>query len=433
LDLLKLDACHPDDKPLWWLVLRWMKVMFLKIARSYHVRPLLLTVAPMSFGILLGFWIGRRPSQSKSHRPEQTHHESKNGIQKVQQRQRIHQLPFGRWAGFLCASWYRLVLVYYFRTSQIITSTLCVNGSPKSDNTTAKINACPIMDSTNIFVSNCGNEDGNCTGDFSDDVRTGLVTRENEARNFLKSNEGTKRESDVPAERVPRHVAVIMDGNRRYGKLKYGSVAKGHWDGSSKLVEFAKWCIAEDIAVLTVFAFSSENWKRDPSEVASLMQIFIKYCEELRVEAIKQNFKIKVLSTDFEQIPRDVLIGVKRMVKETQHCDGMIMNICLSYGSRGEIVGVTKSIVEDVLREKLDPKDINENTIGERLLTHNCGGDPDLLIRTSGEVRISNFLLWQLAYTELFFVDKPWPAIEKDDLLEVIRAYAKGRNRRYGK
>ena len=121
------------------------------------------------------------------------------------------------------------------------------------------------------------------------------------------------------------------------------------------------------------------------------------------------------------------------MVNETQYCNGMIMNICLSYGSRGEIVGATKLIVEDVLRETLDPETIDENTIEERLLTHNCGGDPDVMIRTSGELRISNFLLWQLAYTEFFFVEKPWPAMEKNDLLEVIRNYAKGRSRRYGR
>lgn len=121
------------------------------------------------------------------------------------------------------------------------------------------------------------------------------------------------------------------------------------------------------------------------------------------------------------------------MVDETKNCNGMIMNICLSYGSRDEIVGATKSVIDDVLKDKLDPKSIDEKTIGERLLTYNSGGDPDVLIRTSGEVRISNFLLWQLAYTELFFVSKPWPMIEKDDLLEVIRTYAKGRNRRFGK
>ena len=127
------------------------------------------------------------------------------------------------------------------------------------------------------------------------------------------------------------------------------------------------------------------------------------------------------------------MLGIKKMVEETQNCDGMIMNICLSYGSRGEIVKATKSVINDVLQEKLDPKNINENTIKERLLTHSCGGDPDVLIRTSGEIRISNFLLWQLAYTELFFVNKPWPAIEKDDLLQVIQSYAKCRDRRYGK
>ena len=133
------------------------------------------------------------------------------------------------------------------------------------------------------------------------------------------------------------------------------------------------------------------------------------------------------------KIPGHVRVGIKRMVEETQHCDGMIMNICLSYGSRGEIVGAAKSIVEDVLGNKIDPERIDESTIGERLLTHNYGGDPDVLIRTSGEVRISNFLLWQVAYTEFFFVPKPWPAMEKNDLLEVIRTYAKGRSRRYGR
>ncbi len=111
------------------------------------------------------------------------------------------------------------------------------------------------------------------------------------------------------------------------------------------------------------------------------------------------------------------------------------MNICLSYGSRGEIVAAAQSIAEDVLMGKiLDPKtSITENTFADRLLTRHCGGDPDVLIRTSGEVRISNFMLWQLAYTEMFFVEKPWPAMEKDDLLHVIRTYAQGRSRRYGK
>ena len=119
------------------------------------------------------------------------------------------------------------------------------------------------------------------------------------------------------------------------------------------------------------------------------------------------------------------------MVKETENCDGLTMNICISYGSRGEIVAASKSLAADVARGNLDYRCIDEIEFQERLLTAHCG-DPDVLIRTSGEIRISNFLLWQLAYTEMFFVDKPWPAIEKDDLINVIKAFADGRKRRFG-
>ena len=119
------------------------------------------------------------------------------------------------------------------------------------------------------------------------------------------------------------------------------------------------------------------------------------------------------------------------MINDTARCNGLTMNICLSYGSRSEIVEASKSLATDVARGDLDVLSINEREFQKRLLTSHCG-DPDLLIRTSGEVRVSNFLLWQLAYTELFFVDKPWPAIEKEDLLRVIRSFAKGRKRRFG-
>jgi undecaprenyl pyrophosphate synthase len=129
-----------------------------------------------------------------------------------------------------------------------------------------------------------------------------LGEKEVQVRANLNSEDGMECESGVDPSRVPRHVAVIMDGNRRYGKAKYGSVSKGHWDGSSKLVEFAKWCIAEHISVLTVYAFSTENWTRDPSEVASLMAIFAKYSDELRVEAVKRNIRIHVLSTDSTRV-----------------------------------------------------------------------------------------------------------------------------------
>ena len=129
-----------------------------------------------------------------------------------------------------------------------------------------------------------------------------VESRENQVRRKLKNNNGTLTESGVDKSQVPRHLAVIMDGNRRYGKMKYGNASQGHWDGSSKLVEFAKWCIAENISFLTVYAFSTENWNRDPAEVSALMAIFSKYCDELREEALQRNIKVLVLSTESQKV-----------------------------------------------------------------------------------------------------------------------------------
>ena len=312
-----VDACRPDDKPLWWLALRWMKMMFFNIARSYHAKPLLLAVPPLFIGILLGLWIGRWQQQSQSHsRSKKIRHTSKK--QQQTQNKRMHQPWTGRLAGFLSVFWYRLVLTFISCIPQNMLTTTCaanVSSTTRENSvSTAKMHVGLVVvgsNNSNISISNRGNQHNNVNvmlgggdSDDSDNLGTGLSTRENEARSYLKSDEGTQRECDVPVDRVPRHVAVIMDGNRRYGKSKYGNATKGHWDGSSKLVSFAKWCIAEHIKVLTVFAFSSENWKRDPTEVAALMQIFATYCDELRVEAVERNIKIMVLSTDYEKVSR---------------------------------------------------------------------------------------------------------------------------------
>ena len=133
-----------------------------------------------------------------------------------------------------------------------------------------------------------------------------------------------------------------------------------------------------------------------------------------------------------QQIPAHVQKGLLRMTTETEHCTGLTMNICMSFGSRGEILNAVRSVATDALNGTMSVDRIDETEFARRLLTSHCG-DPDLLIRTSGEIRISNYLLWQLAYSEMFFVEKPWPAMEKADLLQVIRTYAKGRIRRYGK
>eukprot|EP00957_Ditylum_brightwellii_P022585 1703766-Ditylum_brightwellii.AAC.1 len=161
-----------------------------------------------------------------------------------------------------------------------------------------------------------------------------LEKKEDKARSNLRSSAQTQYESGVNTQDIPKHIAVIMDGNRRYGRKVYGSATKGHWDGSKTLVNFAKWCLAEQIQILTVYAFSTENWNRSAAEISSLMTIFLQYCEELRTEAIKRDIRIHVLSTDKEKIPKDVRSGLEKMERETQNGKKLIMNVCLSYGSR---------------------------------------------------------------------------------------------------
>jgi hypothetical protein len=266
----------PDDQPLWWLVLRWMKMMLFKIASSYNAKPLLLVIAPLFFGMIIGFWFGRRGHYSEQKKDKKT--------------------KLSEWLSLI---WFRLgVAASFWFLEGISQSTFVDESSLASSYSTTTTTKTAESASNIVAMSKCKDDN---------DSSSDLTIREAKKRTYLNSDEGTVRESDVPVDSLPRHVAVIMDGNRRYGKLKYGNATRGHWDGSSKLVEFAKWCIAERIAVLTVFAFSSENWKREPAEVAALMKIFAKYCDELRVEAIQRNIKIMALSTEYERVSMNEL------------------------------------------------------------------------------------------------------------------------------
>lgn len=259
-------SCIPcaDDQPLWWLMLRWLKMMLLNVARSYDAKPFILVIAPLLVGIAIGYILGRRKHFGAQER----------------------MLTFS-------SKWFTRIRDWL--------SLWCLRVGVRM----AERNSRKIGDSTYCSVES--NENNGQTPSHSlpsiivDDPEV-LGEKEVQVRANLNSEDGMECESGVDPSRVPRHVAVIMDGNRRYGKAKYGSVSKGHWDGSSKLVEFAKWCIAEHISVLTVYAFSTENWTRDPSEVASLMAIFAKYSDELRVEAVKRNIRIHVLSTDSTRV-----------------------------------------------------------------------------------------------------------------------------------
>lgn len=227
-----------------------------------------------------------------------------------------------------------------------------------------------------------------------------------------------------------RHIAVIMDGNRRFGREKFSDALQGHWEGGKKLSDFTRWCIKRKIEVLTVYAFSTENWKRDPAEVSTLMRIFCKYADEMRRQAGEQGVRVRFLSTSPERLPPHVKEVVEQLEADTRHCTTLQLNVCVSYGGRGELVNACKSIAAAVAEGSLSVDSIDEAVLSRHMLTWPTP-DPDLLIRTSGEYRISNFLLYQLAYSEMAFLDKYWPEVQEEDLEALLRDY-QHRTRRYG-
>lgn len=237
-----------------------------------------------------------------------------------------------------------------------------------------------------------------------------------------------------PAE-VPCHIAVIMDGNRRFGRETHKDPLQGHWAGGQTLVDFVQWCAQDGVEVVTVYAFSTENWHRDAMEVSTLMGIFAKYARSLQSDALARNIRVNVLSTDFGRLPASVQEAAQALVATTAHCTGFVLNVCLSYGGRGELVSACRSIAERLLDESdssvRTAADISEETVAAHLCTKDYP-DPEILIRTSGEFRLSNFLLWQLAYTEMFFLDKFWPQLTKADYRRILHQYATSRKRRFG-
>lgn len=252
---------------------------------------------------------------------------------------------------------------------------------------------------------------------------------------LTKNYTDTPCESGVELHHIPKHVAFIMDGNRRYGKRKYGKGMMGHWQGGAKAIQVVEWCSTEGVEFVTLYAFSTENWNRTPEEVAYLMDIFLRYVEnDLRPIVFKRKLRFKHIYSEKDRIPHKLLAAIENLRAETEKFpeSNLTVNVCLSYGSRGEITNTFRAIATDCVNQQLQPNDISEDLISSRLSTSHCG-DPDVLVRTSGEERVSNFLLWQIAYTEFFFLKKDWPELEKNDILEVFRTYARGRQRRFGK
>ena len=230
--------------------------------------------------------------------------------------------------------------------------------------------------------------------------------------------------------RLPRHVAIIMDGNGRWAKKHKLNVAMGHRQGVETLREVIRHTDDLKIEALTIYAFSTENWKRSKEEVGALMQLILDFFKSEIDELDEKNVRILILGDKslFPQKQREVLIEAER---RTGGNTGLTLNICLNYGGRAELVRAAKSIVEDVQAGKLSLDSVNEQTISDRLYT---AGQPDvdLMIRTSGEMRLSNFLLYQCAYAEFLFPKVLWPDFTIQDYDEALLAYG-GRERRFGK
>ena len=228
---------------------------------------------------------------------------------------------------------------------------------------------------------------------------------------------------------IPRHIAIIMDGNGRWaaqqGKPRY----EGHRQGAVAVREVTEACSELGVGQLTLYCLSSENWKRPTSELDFLMQLLSHYMIEERPTMIKNNIRLKIIGRR-ERLPDFALEAMDRSVEMTAANTGMTLCLAINYGSRAEIVDAVKRIVREIEQKRITPDAIDETLFSNRLDTAGCP-DPDLLIRTSGELRLSNYLLWQLSYAEIWITQTFWPDFNRELLLEAIDGFSK-RQRRYG-
>ena len=228
---------------------------------------------------------------------------------------------------------------------------------------------------------------------------------------------------------IPQHIAIIMDGNRRWAKEKGIATKEGHKAGADNLENIAKFCNKIGVKYLTVYAFSTENWKRSKDEVSALMLLIKNYLKKFSKDANKDNIKINILG-DIDNLEDGLKKDINAAIERTKNCTGLTLNIAFNYGGRAEITNAVKKIAQMVANKEIDINDINEKIVGQNLYTE-TQPDPDLLIRPGGELRTSNFLPWQLVYSEFYFIDKYWPDFNNEDLLEAIKTFNK-RNRKFG-
>ena len=228
---------------------------------------------------------------------------------------------------------------------------------------------------------------------------------------------------------MPKHIAIIMDGNRRWAKKQGKNASYGHKEGAKTLEKIVRYANKIGLKYITVYAFSTENWKRAEEEVSALMMLLQNYLDDYSKRADTENIRVKILG-DISALSSGMQKSILKCMEKTKENTGVTFNIALNYGGRDEIVKAVKKIAEDAKKGKIDINDINEEMISNNLYTAGMP-DPDLLIRTSGELRLSNFLPWQVVYSEFLFVDKNWPDFNEDDLDNAIIEYQK-RTRKFG-
>ncbi len=229
---------------------------------------------------------------------------------------------------------------------------------------------------------------------------------------------------------VPRHIAIIMDGNGRWAEKRFRPRLFGHKAGVDSVREVVETCRELGVQSLTLYAFSTENWNRPSGEVSGLMGLLKTYLQKELANMVSNDIRLRCFG-EMARLPHEVLLVLEKTIEQTSACQAMNLNLAINYGGRNEIINAIKSLATECVAGTLLPENITEELFANNLYTVGQD-DPDLLIRTGGEHRLSNFLLWQASYSELYFTDTQWPDFKKEKLLEAIKSY-NHRQRRFGK
>jgi undecaprenyl diphosphate synthase len=245
----------------------------------------------------------------------------------------------------------------------------------------------------------------------------------------LNSSPTSAGSAELDIKQLPVHIAIIMDGNGRWAKKRLLNRIKGHEKGSETVRTVVRTCREIGIRYLTLYAFSTENWQRPKKEIDALMVLLVKFLKSELDELVENNIRLRVIG-QVDRLPAEVRKALQETMAATEDKTGMDLILALSYGGRAEIVTMVQTLADKIKRGLVEPESITAGTVADHLYTRDIP-DPDLLIRTSGEMRISNFLLWQIAYSEIFVTPTLWPDFSKDELLHILQNYQR-RERRFG-